>query len=63
MRRVLAGFQQQHVVRTARGQPVGQHGTGGPAADDNIVVDHDRTSAWKVFDTIFQPSANFTKVR
>ena len=38
MRRVLPGFQQQHPVGTARRQPVRQHRTGRPAADDDIVV-------------------------
>ena len=38
MRRVLPGFQQQHAIGTARRQPVGQHRSCRPAADDDVVV-------------------------
>ncbi len=64
MRRVLPRLQQQHLVGRARRQPVGQHGAGGTAADDDVVVLHGQcVSVWKVFDTMRQPSASFTKVR
>ena len=36
-RRVAAGFEQQHGMARARGEPVGQHAAGGAAADDDGV--------------------------
>jgi hypothetical protein len=39
-RRVLAGLQQQHAVAGAGREPVGEHGAGGAAADDDVAVLH-----------------------